>query len=153
MKFPKARPRPLNNPEVALNLWAYTDGEGYILRLAGKAYVVDGSDEEKLAQLHSLSATDFLSATWQKVPENFTITNAEGREMHGVAHASMISDESAHSVLFRLLIDELERLLPEQVRSFEGTYVPYRPELPESPLCVTTLVMEYDDGRLEAMLS
>lgn len=153
MKFPKARPRPLNNPEVVLNLWAYADEGGYITRLAGKTYVMDGSDEEKLAQLHALSATDFLSGMWQKVPENFTITNADGEEMHGVAHASMISEENSHAVLFGHLMDELERLLPEQVRSIEGTYVQFRLDLPESPLCVTTLVMEYEDGRLEPMMS
>ena len=98
MKFQKTRPRPLNNPEVVLNLWAYADEGGYIVRLAGKAYVMDGSDEEKLAQLHALSATDFLSATWQSVPKNFTVTNADGEEMHGVAHSSMISDENSHGV-------------------------------------------------------
>jgi hypothetical protein len=49
------------------------DENGCIFRLAGKAYVMDGDDNEKLSLLRRLSATDFLSAAWHKVPSNFVL--------------------------------------------------------------------------------
>jgi hypothetical protein len=54
-----ASPRPLNNPEVVANLWVYADEAGCIARVAGKTYVLDGTDREKLDLLRRLAATDF----------------------------------------------------------------------------------------------
>ena len=83
MRYPHAKPLPLNEPEVVLNLWAYADEDGMIIRLAGKAYVMQGSDQEKLALLRQLSPTDFLSVAWAKVPSNFKVIHANGEEMEG----------------------------------------------------------------------
>jgi hypothetical protein len=69
MKQLNSKPVPLHTAEAVLNLWAYVDEGGHIFRIAGKAYVMDGNDGEKLSLLHQLSATDFLSATWHKVHE------------------------------------------------------------------------------------
>ncbi|MDP1958608.1 MAG: hypothetical protein Q8K03_02535 [Methylotenera sp.] len=41
-------PYEINNEEVVLNLWAYSDEYGNIQRIAGKAYVLDGEDVDKL---------------------------------------------------------------------------------------------------------
>jgi len=73
MKYATAKASPIEAPEVVLNLWAYVDEAGYILRLAGKSYVMAGDDDEKLAVLRALSRTDFLSAAWCKVPTNFEL--------------------------------------------------------------------------------
>lgn len=92
MKHRHASARPLDNPEVVINLWAYSGEEGTILRLAGKTFVMQGADAEKLALLRQLAASDFLSAPWHKVPANFTTQDDDRGVMHGVAHASMIGD-------------------------------------------------------------
>lgn len=55
-----AKLRPLSNPEVCLNLWAYVDEGGYIARVAARAYVLDGDDDDKLSVLHRLAASDFI---------------------------------------------------------------------------------------------
>ena len=36
MKYRQTTARPLDNPEVVINLWAYSGEDGTILRLAGK---------------------------------------------------------------------------------------------------------------------
>jgi len=50
-----------SNGELVFNLWATLDGSlGYIYALAGKAYRISGSDQEKLAVLKALAATESL---------------------------------------------------------------------------------------------
>jgi hypothetical protein len=153
MKYKHAQAATLGSPEVVLNLWAYVDEGGYIPRLAGKSYVMDGNDEEKLALLRALSRTDFLSAEWCKVPSNFQITNPNGQTMTGIATASMLSDPISHSHLFSQLLENLAKSLPEQLRGCSDGYEQFRLELPQDPLCVTTMIMEYDDGSLVPMVS
>ena len=138
---------------MVINLWAYSGEDGTILRLAGKTYVMQGTDAEKLDLLRQLAATDFLSAPWHKVPPNFTIQHTEFGEMKGAAQASMISDPYYHQNLFGPLIEKLAQSIPEQARSINGEYVKFRLDLPEAPLCISTIVMEYEDGSLVPMVA
>lgn len=142
------QPKALRNPEVVLNLWAYASEEGSIMRLAAKSYVMEGSDDDKLALLRQLAATDFLSAPWTSVPKNFKLAGSSGSNLDGVAHASMLQDEYTTGVLFGPLMNQLGKDLPQQARSENGEYVEFRLELGDSPLTVTTIVVEYEDGRL-----
>lgn len=153
MKYRQAAEKYLDNPEVVINLWAYASEDGSIMRLAGKAYVLQGTDSDKLAILRQLSGTDFLSTSYQKVPANFTVKYLDGSEMKGVAQASMINNQQYHEHLFGPLIETLAKAIPEQLRSVNGEYQCFRLELPETPLCITTLVMEYEDGSLVPMVS
>jgi hypothetical protein len=153
MTFAKTRPQPLVSPEVVLNLWAYTDEAGCILRLAGRAYVLCGTEEEKLTALHRLAGSDFLGAPWHPAPENFTIVDENGTQLRRVAHASLLNDPYGHSTLFGPLMDKLEQGVPEQARSVNGEYRKFQLRLPQDPLCVTTVVMEREDGSLVPMIS
>lgn len=153
MEYRHATPQESDDQEVVLNLWAYADEDGYIMRLAGKAYVMAGNDDNKLWMLRQLSATDYLSAPWFPVSKNFKLVRPDGEEMTGVANASMLSDPTSHEVLFSPIMDSLAETLPEQVYMTEEGYEKFRMKLPESPLCVTTVVMEYEDGRLVPMVS
>lgn len=152
MQYMKTISHTLQEPEVVLNLWAYAGEDGYIVRLAGKAYVLEGNDKLKLSLLHSLAATDWLASQWEKVPANFTLNGQDGQDMAGVAHASILSEPTSHAHLFGPLMEKLAEGLPEQMRCFKGDYVPFKLELPQEPLTVTTVVMEYEDGRLEPMV-
>lgn len=152
MKYENTQARILRRPEVVLNLWAYAGEDGYIMRLAGRFYVLDGEDSEKLSLLRQLATTDFLCATWKKVPSNFAINGPE-EEMRGVAHASMLSEPVSHSHLFGPFIEKLAQRVPSQMRSVSGDYRQFTMELPEEPLTVTTVVIEYEDGRLVLMAS
>ena len=153
MKHRHADARPLDNPEVVLNLWAYSGEDGSIMRLAGKSYVMQGTNAEKLALLRQLSSSDFLSAAWHKVSANFTILHADFGEMKGVAQASMIGDPYYHQTLFGPLIEQLAQAIPDQLRCVDGEYQLFRLAMPEAPLCVSTIVMENEDGSLVPMVS
>lgn len=117
------------------------------MRLAAKSYVMEGSDDEKLVLMRQLAATDFLSTPWTAVPKNFKLAGPGGN-LDGIAHASMLTDEYTTGVLFGPLMNQLEKDLPQQARSEDGAYVEFRLKLGDSPLTVTTIVVEYDDGRL-----
>lgn len=153
MRQAVGRGRAPQKPEVVLNLWAYADRAGNIVRLAGKAYVMDGEDEQKLELLRQLSATDFLSAPWHKVPERFSVVYPDGERLSGVAHVSLLSAPESHEHLFGSLMDLLAERLPEQMRSINAEYQRFRMHLPQAPLTVTTVVVEHEDGRLEPMVS
>jgi len=146
-------PRPLVNPEVCVNLWAYADEAGYIARVAARAYVLDGRDDAKLAVLRQLAATDFLHAEWLGVAKQFAVNGPDGERMEGVAHASMLNDGATPGVLFEPLFKKLAASVPQQVRTENDGYVAFRLELPTDPLTVTTVVMEFNDGRLVPMVS
>jgi hypothetical protein len=147
-----ASPRELKNPEVVANLWVYSDEAGYVGRLAGKAYVLDGTEREKLDLLRQLAATDFLSAEWMPIPENFGVTNHNGERLR-YAQLSMLSDEYAKSILVGPLLEKLATSLPEQLREVEGEYQPFTLQMPEAPLTVLTVIVEYPDGRLLPMVN
>lgn len=146
-------PRPLRNPEVCVNLWAYADAGGYIVRVAARAYVLDGDDDAKLGVPHLLAATDFLHAEWMGVSKQFVIGGPYGERMEGVAHASMLNDGVTPGVLFGPLFNKLAAAVPQQARTAIGGYEGFSLKLPEDPLTVTTVVMEFDDGLLVPMVS
>lgn len=106
MEYKNTVSQTLHDPEVVLNLWAYVDEGGYIVRLTGRAYVMDGDDHTKLALLRSLSKTDWLAAHWEKVPANFNLVGPDGEKMVGVAHASMLSVPESHAHLFGSLMEK-----------------------------------------------
>lgn len=149
----RTKPQPLRNPEVCVNLWAYADEGGYIARVAARAYVLDGDDDAKLAVLHQLAATDFLHAEWMGVSKQFVVSGPDGERMECVAHASMLNDGVTPGVLFGPLFNKLDAAVPEQARTVNGGYEAFSLKLPEDPLTVTTVVMEFDDGRLVPMVS
>lgn len=146
-------PYEINNEEVVLNLWAYSDEYGYIQRLAGKAYVLDGGDDDKLKILRQLSKTDFLSATWYPVPQNFKLTGQDGDVIQGVAQASQLNDPYISGILFDEVMTSLAKELPKQLRLVGEDYVSFTIKLPDSPLSVRTIVVENNDGSLVPMVA
>lgn len=148
----EANPYLLGNPEVVANIWVYADEAGYVARVAGKAYVLDGSDREKLDLLKRLSASDFLSAEWMPIPENFGVIGPDGERLR-YAQLSVLSDEYSKSVLVGPLLEKLAASVPEQLHEVDGEYRPFKLQMPEAPLTVLTVVVERPDGRLVPMLS
>jgi hypothetical protein len=138
-----------SDAEICLNLWYYVDESGIVLRLAGKAYALAGSEEQKLAALHLLSGSDHLTATPGKVPPQFALDSEEGK-MQGVVHADAIFPN--HGAVFGPLMDQIERELPKGIRSVFGNYEQFELKIPRDPLCVTTAVWERSDGELVARL-
>lgn len=148
----KSIPTSLKTPEVVANLWVYADEDGYVARLAGRTYVLDGTDREKLDLLKLLAATDFLSAEWMPIPDNFGLIGPDGERL-GYAQLSVLSDEYSKSLLVGPLLERLAATLPEQLREIDGEYRQFRLVMPEAPLTVLTVVVERPDGQLVPMLN
>jgi hypothetical protein len=138
---------PHSSAEICLNLWYFVDDSGIVLRLAGKAYALTGTEEEKLAVLQSMAGSDHLTATQGKVPPQF-ILKVENGEMPGAVGVAVIHHE--HAKVFGPLMDRIERELPKPLRSVGDAYQPFMLKLPPDPLCVTTAVYERADGELVA---
>lgn len=58
----------MNDREVVLNLWYVRDEEGVIYSLRVKAYVIEGTDEEKLTFLQERAKLDYLIAEPFEIP-------------------------------------------------------------------------------------
>jgi hypothetical protein len=133
--------------ELCLNLWYFVDDSGIVVRIAGKAYALRGSDEEKLVALHLMAGTDHLTATQGKIPEHFIIHTEHG-ELKGAAPVNLLYDNEANA--YGPLIDQIERELPKGIRSVDGNYEQFSIKIPQQPLIVTTVVYEREDGELVA---
>jgi hypothetical protein len=141
---------PHSDAEICLNLWYFTDFTGFAVRIAGKAYALRGTDEEKLVALHMMAGTDHLTATLAKIPERFVIHTEHGK-LKGAAHVDQLRDNEAGA--YKQLIDKLEQDLPKGIRSLNGNYEYFTLKIPQNPLIVTTAVFERDDGELIARVA
>jgi hypothetical protein len=147
--IPTIRDVPHSSAEICLNLWFFVDDSGIVLRLAGKAYALVGTEEEKLAALHLLSGTDHLTATPGTVPKHFVLQSEAG-EIPGAVPVATLHEN--HSAIFSPLMDQLERELPKVIHSVNDNYQRFTQKLPQEPLCVTTAVYESADGQLFARI-
>lgn len=141
-----------SHPELVINLWAVFDiATGVVYSLLGRTYNVRGSDEEKLAFLHSVAATDYVNAVRQPLNPSFVIVQPDGHEMRGATFINAINDP--HSGVFEDLFDFLESSLPKQpIFSAEG--VSEAPQyLPADPLCVKTILCETETGEIRPMIT
>jgi len=136
--------------EICLNLWYFVDETGVVLRLAGKAYALVGTEAQKLAALHALSGSDHLTAETGKVPPNFTLHDGT-KELNGAIPVSSIHLD--HAALFGPLMDQIESKLGKPLRSTNTGYETFDLKLPPNPLCVTTAVYERPNGELIARIS
>jgi hypothetical protein len=141
---------PHSTAELCFNLWYFFDDSGIVLRIAGKAYALRGSDEEKLAALHLMAGTDHLTATQGKVPERFVIHTEHG-ELKSAAPVHFFHDNDANA--YGALIDQIERDLPKGIRSVGSNYEHFTMKIPQQPLIVTTAVYEREDGELVARVA
>ena len=105
-----------SDAEVCLNLW-YFQNAGIVMPLAGKAYALVGSEQQKLSVLRSLTGADYLTATRGFVPQKFQMTMASDT-LAGAVPANMIHDY--HSAVFGPLIDKIEAELPKQMHVVQG---------------------------------
>lgn len=137
----------MNQLEVALNLWYVMDeGTAAIYRLFGRAYALAGSDEEKLQTLRRLAKTDYLVARQFSVPERFAVVQPDGQERTGIAF--WYEQEGYVFELFKEVINEIERDLPDQVSFVLGEPKINKLNLPQDPLFVLTPLIEDDFGNI-----
>ena len=138
-------------PEVVLNLWYFLDKAGDVVqRLAGRAYALAGSDDQKLAALHKLAETDFHVARLFAVPQQFEIVAGPGK-LKGATGPEIVARHPVE--VFREVIDALEKDLPTHVRTVRGEPQTYRLRIRKDPLMVCTCVAERENGTLAPVLA
>jgi hypothetical protein len=120
--------------EVALNLWYVSDDEGVIYSLRAKVYVVEGSDEEKLASLQAVAARDYLIAESFSVPERFHLHVGDTRMP--VGHVAMLQTLDSPIALFEDAVRVLEERFPTQSNL----------TVPQDPLVCTTPLVQNPAG-------
>ena len=138
--------------EILINLWAIFDGSsGFVYQLAGKAYSIAGTDEEKLSILKVLSATDYVTAMRYKVPERFSVVLADGSKESGIARLRTIGMPGAQ--LFEEILKNIERELPPICDLSDDDFEVTHQKIPQSPLCVTTVLYEDKVGSIRPIIS
>lgn len=127
--------------EVILNLWYVRDEEGIIYSLRARAYLAEGSDDEKLRFLQERSTLDYLIAEQFEIPSKFHATIGMGREAKKmpVGHIAMLSTLDSPVALFEDAIRTLENRFPSQSDL----------SVPEDPLVCTTPLMQNSKGLIE----
>ena len=136
--------------EICVNCWFYVDSTGVVIRLAAKAYALSGTDDEKLALLKALSATDHLTSIQGKVPQGFILNLDDARLPGAIPAASLQMDPLP---VFEDLFEEIIASLPDLIRSVDDEYEKFRMQLNEPFLWVLTSVFESPDGQLIARIS
>ncbi len=135
----------MGNREVILNLWYVRDEEGIIYSLRAKAYVGEGSEQEKLEFLQQRARLDYLVAEPFEIPKRFHVTIGVGREskVMPVAHVSMLQTLDSPIALFEDAIKSLDSRMPAQSQL----------GIPQDPLVCTTPLMQNEHGVIEPRIS
>jgi hypothetical protein len=122
--------------EITLNLWYVIDDLGFIYSLRARAYIGQGSDEEKLEQLQSLASTDYLIARIFPIPKKYHIHGQPFFHKSGLDLMETID-------LFQEAIEALQSDLPSQTPL----------DIPDKPLVCITPLFGNDDGDIRPFIS
>ena len=142
-----------DNTELCLNLWAFADkGTGYVYVLAGRAYRLSGTDEEKLQILRALSFSDYHLAERYPVPKRFELIAGEDKRL-GFTTTAAVNDPNAQ--LFEEIFKALEKELPPILLpgAGDGTFTTCKQVVSDNPLSVRTVLLEDQYGNLETAVS
>ena len=135
------------NPEIILNLWYYVDEEQqFIFALAGRAYIANGSDEEKTALLKQLAATDYPLAFKLPTPDRY-VTFYAGKMRPGIAHATELDDPATQ--LFEEVYQAIEADLAKMAEERNCPMEDYK--IPDNPLFVMTALYQEDEGGVRVL--
>jgi hypothetical protein len=131
------------NPEIILNLWYVQDDTEIIYSLRARAYVGQGTDDEKLEFLQHFATVDYLIARPFPIPEAFHIRLAESGTKQAVAYRRALDILGDPLAIFEEAIRTLNADLPAQTNL----------EIPLQPLvCLTTLIGD-DDRNIQVVIS
>jgi hypothetical protein len=128
--------------EPIFNLWYIVDEEHqYIFSIAGRAYIADGTDDEKTALLKQLAATDFPMALQLPVPDRYETFYA-GKMRPGIVPVAELDNPATQ--LFEELYQAIEAELAERAKKMRLPADTYK--VPDNPLYVMTALYLEDEG-------
>jgi len=142
----------MESSEIIMNLWfIYDKQDSVIYGLAGRAYRMKGTDEEKTNFLKQLALTDYGLATRTAVPESFSV------ELNGEIVTGLCPLFEVNKMGTRLFDDLIARLQHEILvcNGVEGDDVNEAHEalrIPQNPLFLITALVEDGEGNFEAMM-
>ncbi|ACH40242.1 MAG: hypothetical protein ACD_55C00169G0004 [uncultured bacterium] len=136
----------MTNPEIIVNLWYYVDeNQQFISALAGRAYIAEGSDEEKTSLLRHLAGTDYPLAVHRPVPDRY-VTDFVDRARPGIAQFSELDNPATQ--LFEEVYQFIELELAQMA---EKQNWPVDFKIPENPLYVMTALYRDDFGEVHVL--
>jgi hypothetical protein len=137
--------------EVIMNLWCiYDQQDKLIYGLAGRAYYVTGTDEEKTSLLKALALTDYVLARRLPVPERFT-AELNGELVGGLCSLNELNNPA--TTLFAEMYDELQQEIDSKYNGSRNEEAPDESLIiPSNPLYLVTALVEEDDGTLKALM-
>lgn len=142
-------PDPQSN---CLNLWVYIDVRTSLVeRVAGRAYVIDGTEDERYAVLKNLSTSDYATAETTGVPKRFVaVPPVPGiPSIEGAVHVDELQNPATMNAIFEPLLRKIEANLPQQF-TFDGSGEPsvWKASIADNALFVVTGLLEQLDGTL-----
>jgi len=137
--------------EVIMNLWCICDQDDKVIYgLAGRAYCVSGTDEEKTALLKQLALTDFGLANRMPVPDRFSV-EVKGELMTGICSLSELNNKE--TTLFQEMYEELQAEIDSRYNGSSTDEGQMRiTTIPQNPLFLLTALVEENDGSIKAMM-
>jgi hypothetical protein len=142
-----------NSSEIAFNLWFIIDEAlGVVYALMGRAYALNGNDDEKLRILHSLASTDYLLAKRYRVPENFSVMDPAGNKRERLIDPQFVMNQANLPLVFEDVFRELEKGFPPKMTWVNGEMISEVMVASKSPLMVCTGLMEYQDGHIQPLV-
>jgi len=133
--------------ETIINLWYFVDEDRqFIVVLAGRAYIANGTDEEKTALLKQLSGTDYPLAIRRLVPDRY-VSDYAGKMRPGVAPVSELDNPATQ------LFEEVYQAIAEDLAKMaEAQNLPVDDfKIPDNPLFVMTALYQDDYGTIHAL--
>jgi hypothetical protein len=130
-------------PEIILNV---DEDQQCIFALAGRAYIADGTDEEKTALLKQLSGTDYPLALKLPTPERY-VTFYNDKMRPGIAHVSELDDPATQ--LFEEVYQAIEAKMAKMAEERDWPLDDYK--IPDNPLFVMTALYQEDAGGVRVL--
>lgn len=90
----------MTSPEIILNLWFVQDEDGIIYSLRARAYVGQGSDDQKLDFLRSCATVDYLIARVFPIPSAFHFRFGHTGEAQPVAYRPALAGFASPIAIF-----------------------------------------------------
>ncbi len=139
--------------EITFNFWFLIDeAVGFAYALMGRAYLLTGSDDEKLKVLHALAPTDYLLATKYRVPENFSVIDPAGNVRKRLVDPGLVMVQANVAIICEEVIRELEKIFPPKITWEDGEMRSEPMLAPQAPLMVCTGLLEHEDGQITSLI-
>ncbi|WCJ60129.1 hypothetical protein NXS98_03105 [Fontisphaera persica] len=138
------------NSDLCVNLWYYLDAQtGLVFLVSGRVYALKGSHAQKRRLLGILAETDFRTAPTFPLPADLNLAETGLDAGEGLLLPEMV--DLFHAEVFAPVWEHLWSNLATLGAALEPA-LGWTWPVPGCHLCLTTCIIEYEDGRLEPLV-